>query len=350
MNKNDRHPEVAPRQREMARFNSLLGIVLSFLGAWYGWERGTEYLKPLAERWNLPLEKVDFVQTVPYLEIPIHVNDVLLFRLTGVILGVLAVSVIGTVVELCLKRAGMLPAPIPRAIDEMIDDDWTLEFQPESEEPPQSLVAEERAPERGAVVREIPIEHETGAPANIRAKVAEFRDFMSRYLWRREGFDVTIHCRNSFLFRSLRRKYVPEKALYRIERKEDETFVHDLEVVDYAEARVVENGYTVWMTSPGGITPWQMACETEGDTLTLSFRLHKGFVVVFWGIAGIGFIVPLVLLAPALWIVPVVLLAILLGNLWGDPQKAERTFTRRLRRIEQAYEESAAPRRKRHTQ
>ncbi len=259
--------------------------------------------------------------------------------MAGMSLGAIVGLVMGVALEMILKHAKMLPAPIPRACDEIIDDDWVLELQPEQED----AVVVEAPPEIETVFKDMATKQQWSSPVNLKAKLVEIRDFILRYLWRREGFEVTIHCRNSFLYRSLRRKFVPEKLVYRVERKEDKTFIDEIEVVDYAEVYIVENGYATWMTAENNLTPWQMSCKTNGDELTLSFRLHKGLVIMIWVIAVIGFIVPLLLLTPALWIVPIFLLAILInGCLLKEIQKAQRVFTKRLRKIEAAYKKKVS--------
>lgn len=329
-----RHPEVTAEQKLMAWLNSLAGFVLPVLGGWLGWRYGVEYLKPLVERWGWDLNEVPFDQIIPLLKLS-HLDVDLICRLAGLFLGGVTALIVCGMLDLFLQLGKMLPAPIPRARDEVVDEDWALELQPDQGLPPEPSEPEV-PPEVEAVLKN------ADGGSELKAHLLEWRNLTLRYLWRREGFAVTIHCRNSFLFRSLRRKHAPQKMTLRLGWKNSRSSIRDINVIEGVRVHIAENRHALWSTASNDIVPWQMTCQTDGDKLTLSFRLHPGFLIVFWGVAVLGLILPIILLAPALWLVPAILLAVLLGALQKEPEEAQRVFTRRLRKIESAYAQSIA--------
>lgn len=330
----DPHPEVTPDQKFIGRILSLFQFALLAVGGYVGWKSATPHIAKLAEFFGIPLGQINYDFTIPVLEKTLHINGDFVCRGVGISAGLLVALISGGILEVILRHCKLIPNPIPRGRDEIVEplpEDFP---QIEPDDPLALYEADANTDDAFAATLEA-----------IKKNPKEFFNKIKFYFIHtcllREGFEVRIRCRNAFLYQALRQK-MPVSTNMNTEIsniKSGKTIIREVKVFSSPQITIESNGTVSWVQPPN-TGQWLMRCRSEDDQLSLTFRPQM-VVCVIWSIivAGIG----LTVFSGSVIIVLIaaVLLSVVLIIASKEQEKMQTFVTLHLKKIEAAYADYA---------
>ena len=329
---NDSHPEVTPEQKIRGYALSLFQLILLVVGGYVGWMSVTPYVAELAGLFFIPLDQINYDCTIPVLEKTLHFDGNLVCRSIGISIGLLAALISGGILEVILRHCKLIPKPIPRARDEIVEP-LPEDFPQLELDDPFTVFADESDHKGNDFVEDI-----KNNPIDSLRKIKKF--FIHTCL-KQKGVDVQIHCNNAFFYQALRQKMpVSVKMDVEISNSQNgETILQKVESFSIPQITIESNGTVCWRLGKNGgcIT---MRCITEGERLSLTFR--PGAVAhVAWIIIIAGVTLSILFMNVIVSLIAAIILFVILAQSANEFVFFQRIVMRHLKKIEAMYADYA---------